>query len=290
MSIRTAVARLALQEDLNFLLTNRIPRVAATRFMARFSQIENPLVKAVSIGVMKFFAKPNLEEAHKAEGSYTSLQDLFIRQLKPGSRHVDANLETMTSPCDAIVGACGAIEGTNLIQAKGFPYTLMDLLADPELVETYRDGLYVTLRLTAGMYHRFHAPYDCHVNQVTYITGDTWNTNPIALKRVEKLFCKNERAVLRTTLAGSALPITLVPVASIMVASIRLHFLDVLLHLRHKGPNVIACDAHFAKGQEMGWFQLGSTIVIFAPKGFELHENIEPGKTIQMGQPLVKLP
>ena len=74
-------------------------------------------------------------------------------------------------------------------------YACEDLLGDPELVERYRDGRYVTLRLTSSMYHRFHAPHDCRVEQVTYISGDTWNVNPIALKRVEKLFCKNERAV-----------------------------------------------------------------------------------------------
>ncbi len=97
------------------------------------------------------------------------------------------------------------------------------------LVEAHRDGRYITLRLTSSMYHRFHAPYDCRIEQVSYITGDTWNVNPIALKRVERLFCKNERAVIRTRLAGGEV-LTLVPVAAILVASIRLRFLDVLLN------------------------------------------------------------
>ena len=94
----------------------------------------------------------------------------------------------MTSPSDGIVGACGKIDGIEIIQAKGFPYTLHDLMGNQDWVNTYRDGQYITLRLTATMYHRFHAPYDCTVNQVNYISGDTWNVNPIALKRVEKLF------------------------------------------------------------------------------------------------------
>ena len=89
---------------------------------------------------------------------------------------------------------------TELIQAKGFPYTLQELLIDPQLVELYRDGQYATLRLTPSMYHRFHAPFDCIVDKVTYVSGDTWNVNPIALNRIPKLFCKNERAVIRTTL------------------------------------------------------------------------------------------
>jgi phosphatidylserine decarboxylase len=128
------------------------------------------------------------------------------------------------------------------------------------------------------------------VEQVTYISGDTWNVNPIALKRIEKLFCKNERALIRTRLAESGHVVTLVPVAAILVASIRLHFLDSLLHLKHQGPNVITCAAPFRKGEEMGWFQHGSTIILFAPDGFTLCESVQEGTVIRMGQPLMRLP
>ena len=83
---------------------------------------------------------------------------------------------------------------------------------------------------------------------------------------------------------------TLVPVAAILVASIRLHFLDVLLRLGHRGPNVIPCDAPFRKGEEMGWFQHGSTIIVFAPADFALCDNVREGSTIRMGQPLMRLP
>src|SRR5437667_6710539 len=140
------------------------------------------------------------------------------------------------------------------------------------------------------MYHRFHAPHDGRVEQVTYISGDTWNTNPIAIRRVERLFCKNERAVIRTRLAATGHVVTLVPVASILVASIRLHFLDVLLHLRYRGPNVIPCDASMRKGEELGWFELGSTIIMFVPRGFTLCEAAREGETIRMGEPLFRLP
>jgi phosphatidylserine decarboxylase len=288
MKVQSIVARVALQEDLNFLLTNRIPRHLATRFIGWWSRIEHPLLRDLSIGVWRLFADPALDEAAKTQ--FTSLHDCFIRELAPGVRPVDRDPGVLVSPCDAIVGACGAIAGTEVIQAKGFPYALADLLVDPELVRLYRDGQYATLRLTSSMYHRFHAPHDSHVERVTYISGDTWNTNPIALKRVERLFCKNERAVLRTRLDASGHLITLVPVASILVASIRLHCLDVLLHLRHRGPNVIACDAAFRKGEEMGWFELGSTIIVFAPKGFALCEGVGPGKVIRVGEALLRLP
>ncbi len=165
----------------------------------------------------------------------------------------------------------------------------MELLGDEQLVHYYRDGQYATLRLTAGMYHRFHAPHDCLVEQVTYVSGDTWNVNPIALERIERLFCKNERVIIRCRLRPSGHLITLVPVAAILVASIRLHFLDALLHLRYGGPRVIPCNSLFAKGDEMGWFEHGSTIIVFAPRGVTLLEDLRSGDRIRMGNALMRI-
>jgi phosphatidylserine decarboxylase len=141
--------------------------------------------------------------------------------------------------------------------------------------------------LTSSMYHRFHAPADCRVEQVNYICGDAWNVNPVALKRVERLFCRNERAVIRCRLASGAL-LTLVPVAAILVASIRLRFLDVLLHLRYRGPNVIPCHAAMQRGEEMGWFEHGSTIIVLAPPGIRLTDGVFQGARVRMGQPLLQ--
>lgn len=288
MTARRALARIVAQEDINFLLTNRVPRRLLTLFMGWFSRIEQPLVRDASIAVWKLFADLDLTDARKSE--FRSLHDCFTRELKPGARPLDASPDVLVSPCDGIVGACGRMAGVELIQAKGFPYTLIDLLGETALVERYRDGSYVTLRLTSSMYHRFHSPGDGTVRQVNYISGDTWNVNPIALKRVEKLFCKNERVAIEMTMAGSGEPVMLVAVAAILVASIRLHFLDVLLHIRYRGPNVIACQARLAKGEEMGWFQHGSTIIVFAPAGYRLCDGIAAGTRMRMGQRLLQAP
>src|SRR5262245_49379066 len=288
MTVRSQILKILLQEDLNFLLTNRIPRRLATRFMGWFSQIEQPLVRDLSIGVFRFFSGLDLSEAKETQ--FRSMHDCFVRELKDGARPVDADPAVLVSPCDAIVGACGAIAGTDLFQVKGFPYTLQDLLGDPDLVNAHHNGRYVTLRLTASMYHRFHAPHDCRVEQVTYISGDTWNVNPIALKRIEKLFCKNERALIRIRLNAGDHGIMLVPVAAILVASIRLHFLDVLLDSGHRGPKVMPCDAPLQKGEEMGWFQHGSTIIVLAPDGFQLCEGVQEGQRVRMGEPLMRVP
>ncbi|MCR0983372.1 archaetidylserine decarboxylase [Roseomonas populi] len=287
-TLRSTLARVAQQEDINFLLTNRIPRRLATRFIGWFSRIENPVVRDLSIATWRLFTDIDLSEARQAR--FRSLHEMFIRQLKEGVRPADPDPAILASPSDAIVGAHGTVERGQVLQVKGFPYPLRDLLGDEAEAARYEGGSYVTLRLTSAMYHRFHAPHDLRVESVTYISGDTWNVNPIALKRVERLFCKNERAPIRARLADTGHAITLVPVAAILVASIRLSFLDAELDLREAGPRRIACDVPLRKGEEMGWFQHGSTIVVFAPPGFCLHEGVREGDTIRAGQALMRLP
>ncbi|HZC94775.1 MAG TPA: archaetidylserine decarboxylase [Bradyrhizobium sp.] len=287
MTIRGLITSFTQQEDLNFLLTNRIPRAALTRFIGWFSKIENPLVRDFSIACWRLFSDLDLSEAKKTE--FKSLHDCFTRELRPGLRPADPDASVVASPSDGIIGAFGRIEDTKLFQIKGAPYSLLDLLGDPALVESHRNGRFVTLRLTSSMYHRFHAPHDCRIERVTFIHGDVWNVNPIALKRVERLFCKNERAVLQTRLAtGEAL--TLVPVAAILVASIRLHFLDVTLNAQNRGPTVFPCDARVDKGDELGWFEHGSTIIVLTPDHFEFCDNVVEGARIRAGEPLLRKP
>ena len=287
MTVRTRIWRLLDQEDINFLLTNRIPRRLLTQFVGWLSQIEQPLIRDASIGLWRLFSDLDLRDAEKTQ--FRSMHDCFTRALKEGARPIDGRADILVSPCDAIVGACGAIAGTRLYQAKGFPYPLEDLLCDRELVKTYRNGCYVTLRLTAGMYHRFHSPHDCHVDRVIYVSGDTWNVNPIALQRIERLFCKNERAVIQTRLV-SGQSLTLVPVAAILVASIRLHFLDIVLNAQTRGPSVFACDVNVGKGEELGWFEHGSTIIVLTEDRFEFCDNVREGARILAGQPLLRMP
>lgn len=279
--------RLLMQEDVNFLLTNRLPRRWATQAVGRIARIEHPLVRIPALALWRGFAGVDLSDA--ATTRYRSLRDGFTRALRPGARPYDPDPLVIASPSDAIVGAHGAIEDDRVYQVKGFPYRLGDLVGDPRLVDRFRDGAFVTLRLTAGMYHRFHAPHDLVVEGVTYRSGDCWNVNPIALKRVERLFCRNERAVIEARLPGGV-PILLVPVAAILVASIRLHVVDTERCIRDHGGARVACDATVAKGAEMGWFEHGSTILVFVPRGIALHPALVEGQPIRAGEPLALLP
>ncbi|MET0388164.1 MAG: archaetidylserine decarboxylase [Polyangiales bacterium] len=288
MTFRDVLQRVTQVEALNFALTNGIPRQLVTRLMGWFSQIEQPLVRDASLATWKLFTDLDLTEAKTQD--FRSLHDCFVRELKPGARPLAHDPRLLVSPCDGIVGAHGQVDGDRLFQAKGSSYTLQELLLDPELAARYRNGSYVTLRLTSAMYHRFHAPHDCTIEHVTYVAGDTWNTNPITVKRVPKLYCKNERAILHARLRANGDLLAIVPVAAILVASIRLHCLDVLLHLRHPGPNDFSVNARYEKGEELGYFQHGSTVVMFAPAGYRLSNHVTQGAVVRMGEPLLHLP
>ena len=276
-------------ESLNFLLTNRIPRAATTRLVGRLSRIQNPLFTKIAIKIWRSFVDDlALHEAKKSR--FNSLHDCFIRELKGGARPVVEDPTIITSPCDAVIGAHGRLDETELLQIKGYPYDLNDLLCDTVDLEKYRNGYYVTLRIKSSMYHRFHAPIDGSVSALHYISGDTWNVNPIALKRVEKLFCKNERAILEIEPSHHSGNIALVPVAAILVASMKFHGIDSTFNMDYQGPKEIGCDLAFRKGEELGYFQHGSTIVVLASKDFSLHASLANKNTIRVGQPLLEQP
>lgn len=282
----SALARVFLSEDLNFLVTNRLPRRFATLAVGRLSRIRSRWLTRASLVVWRLFADDlRLSEAREQE--FESLHDCFIRQLRPGARPIDPRPEVAVSPCDAIVGAFGRVRDATVYQAKGFPYRLKDLLHQDALVRRYEEGTFVTLRLKANMYHRFHAPTACRVMGVDYISGDTWNVNPIALKRVENLFCRNERAVIDLELPDGSRGLTLVPVAAILVASIRLHCIGPTLDLSYRGANRIACDVRYTKGEELGYFHAGSTILVFADRRFHLDPSLREGQTVRVGEPLL---
>lgn len=286
-TMKTAMfKRIARTESLNFVLTNHIPRALMTRIMGRVSKVRSPLLTRMMIGVWRLFTDLDLGEARTTR--FESLHECFTRELKPGARVFDPARNVLCSPCDAIVGACGRVERGMVLQAKGMPYSVQDLFGPGRDGSEWLSGHYVTLRLTSAMYHRFHAPADGLVEHVTYLRGDTWNVNPPALARIDRLFCRNERAAIRYSLdSGGSL--MLVAVAAILVASIRLRFVDTTLSMDYRGPAEIPCSARLARGDEMGWFEHGSTIIVFAPAGMTLADGVAEGAGIKAGEALFTL-
>jgi phosphatidylserine decarboxylase len=288
VNLRRIVRTVARLDTLNFVATNAVPRASLTRFMGWFSRIEHPLVRDLSMAVWRLFTDLDLSDARKT--SFRSLHDCFIRELKAGARPLDPRSEVVVSPCDALVGACGCVTDGMAVQAKRSLYRVEELLGDARLARQFTGGTYVTLRLTSAMYHRFHAPHDCRVSRVTYFPGDVWNVNPPTLARVDRVYCRNERAVVVARLEHGGWPVVIVPVAAILVASLRLNFIAPQLHAGYRGPCDFHCDAGFDKGAEMGWFEHGSTILVFAPRGLRLADGIASGAKVRMGQALLRVP
>src|ERR1700739_2840885 len=154
MTLRSCIMNVVQQDDVNFLLTNRIPRRLLTRFMGWFSRIEQPLVRDASIGLWRLFCDVDLAGAKKIASA--SLHDCFVRELQEGARPIDADPAVLVSPCDGIVGACGTVTDGELLQVKGRPYPLRELLGDSGWANEYLGGRSVTRRLAAGLDPRFH--------------------------------------------------------------------------------------------------------------------------------------
>ncbi|MEO5820166.1 MAG: archaetidylserine decarboxylase [Vicinamibacteraceae bacterium] len=282
--MRAAVGR----DGVNYLVTNHIPRRLATRLMGWFSRVEQPLVARLSLAIWRAAAGDalRLDEADRTE--FRSIHDCFTRALKPGARPIDSRAGIVVSPCDGVVVAAGRIADATLVQAKGFIYTLDDLLQDRELVSRCRDGHYVTIRLTSTMYHRFHAPGDGCVTTVCHVPGDLWNVNPPALARVPRLYCRNERVIIPIALVGMPSPLVLVPVGAILVGSVHLHFARLSSRRRYDRTRRVRCQASFRRGEELGYFHHGSTIIVLAPPGLEPVPGVTEGMRLRVGQPLLR--
>lgn len=285
---RALVARLQQQETLNFWLTNRIPRNLLTRLVGRFSRIRSPRLTRWSIRVWRLFADDlRLDESPARE--FASLQECFTRPLKPGARPIAQGSDSIVSPCDAVIGANGVVSAGTLLQAKGMVYPLAELLGDADWAEQHRQGAYVTLRLKSSMYHRFHAPCAGRIQRLRYVTGEVYNVNPPALKRIQRLFCRNERAALSLHPCDDAPsgPITLVPVAAVLVSSMKFTFLAPHRHPASRANRTIDLDTPVRRGQELGWFEHGSTIIVLAGPGLRLAPTLVEGRTVRMGERLL---
>ncbi len=281
------VEKFTILEALNFFLTNRLPRRLVTRFFGKISHFQNRLFVKLSLYLWQVFSS-GLDLSEAKEKNFKSIHQCFIRELKPGLRKIDLNPEYLTSPCDAIVGAHGRLDGIKALQIKGAPYSLAALLNDEILASRYQNGLFITLRLRSTMYHRFHAPAEGSIANLTYQSGDAWNVNAPALKRVPELFCKNERLIIPFELAASHETVLIVPVAAVLVASIQIHGLDKALDLEYGGPTSITLNRSYKKGNEMGYFQHGSTILMFTPDTFCFDSMLKQGASIKYGQPLIR--
>jgi phosphatidylserine decarboxylase len=225
----------------------------------------------------------DLDEAELDLRAYASLGDLFARRLRPGSRPIDAELSSIITPCDGVIAARGTAVDGSLIQAKGKNYQLEELLVDKDLAKRLSGGDYATIYLSPRDYHRVHTPVDGRLIRYDYIPGALWPVNLHVSARRDRLLVRNERVVI-TIDAGRLGKVAIVMVGAAGVGNIALHYAEESVTWRAKGERRrIELDHELTRGDELGAFRLGSTVVmVFEPGAAKLDGDV--GQAVRFGE------
>lgn len=228
----------------------------------------------------------NTEEIDFPEGGFTSLEHFFTRKLKKGSRKIDKGSDSLVSPVDARVDQLGDITGTRIIQAKGMDYLLADLIPT-DVHHLFIDGKFVTLYLSPSDYHRIHSPIDGRISESLYVPGKLFSVQDFMVNGIKRLFTKNERvATMIDTEFGKCV---VVKVGAMNVGRISLSYDNLITNAKlfrkkrelHFSPEM---QPHTHRGDELGQFHLGSTVVMLFQKDMVDFESIKLGSRVQVGQ------
>jgi len=225
----------------------------------------------------------NLGETELELRAYDTFGDFFARKLRPGVRPIDANESAVISPCDGVVAARGIAEHGELIQAKGLNYRLEDLVVDRTMAARLTEGPYTTIYLSPRDYHRVHAPVDARLVAYDYVPGELWPVNLKFAARKANLLARNERVVIWLESPRLGV-VAVVMVAATGVGNIRLAHAEDSVKWRHAGElRRIELDERVKRGDELGAFRLGSTVVMcFQPGSVELDGEV--GQAVRFGE------
>ncbi len=260
------------------------------------SQRAGRLTKAV-IDAFVWFYKVDMAEAQKPDtATYRTFNDFFVRPLRDDARPIDTDPNLLVLPADGAISQLGRIDGDKIFQAKGHLYTLEALLAGNwQMADKFRDGEFVTTYLAPRDYHRVHMPCNGILREVIYVPGDLYSVNPLTAQNIPNLFARNERVICYFDTDFG--PMVQILVGATIVGSIETVWAGTITPPRNGVIQRWAypqADAEGAvvllKGQEMGRFKLGSTVInLFAPGQVKLVESLTPEAKTRMGQPLAML-
>ncbi|MFD2176546.1 archaetidylserine decarboxylase [Veronia pacifica] len=280
-----------MSDNLKIGLQYCLPKHALTRLMGKLAAAKAGFL---TTSVIKWFIRQynvDMSEAKNPDPAvYPTFNDFFVRELKDGARPVNDDSQTITHPADACVSQAGPIEKGRLIQAKGHTFDACELLGgDQALAEEFSDGEFATLYLSPRDYHRVHMPCDGTLRQMIYVPGELFSVNPMTAENVPNLFARNERLVCIFETAFG--PMAQVLVGATIVGSIETTWAGTITPptgesiRRWDYPTEGEHAISFKKGQEMGRFKLGSTVINLFPKGtIEFDESITPGQPTRMGE------
>ncbi|MCH9675413.1 MAG: archaetidylserine decarboxylase [Gammaproteobacteria bacterium] len=254
-------------------------------FMLRWTRIRFRPVAQFQIHSFVRTFRVDVSEALEPNLSvYPDFNTFFTRPLAADARPIDNETDAIVSPADGVVAACGAITEGLALQAKGQPYSVAELLGnDPELAASVEGGTYVTVYLSPRDYHRIHACANAQLQKIAYVPGELFSVSPSTTHFIPRLFARNERAVL--AFSHTRGPIAMVLVGAVCVGSVETIWTGAFpAHT----PASQVHNAEVRKGQEIGRFNMGSTVIVLLPPGAEL--RVTDGSAIRMGEALASLP
>jgi len=264
-----------------------VPKNALSRAVGAATRL--PLPAAVGTGVMGAFARRyriDLSECGDLSG-FRTFGEFFARPLKPGLRPVAPGDEVVVSPVDAVVSETGLSREGKLVQAKGIDYTVAALVGDERVGARLAGGSYATLYLSPRDYHRIHFPLGGRVLGWRYVPGKLWPVNPASVRTVPGLFTVNERLV---TLLDSPLGlVAVVAVGATVVGRVRATYDPAVPVTNLAGGGAQSRDyatpIPVEKGQELGAFEMGSTVILaFEPGRVALAPSVAPGARVRVGE------
>lgn len=269
-----------------------LPQQLLSKGMHWFMHIRQPWIKNTTIKLMTKAYKIDVSEAEDEDfENYPHFNAFFTRALKPELRPIDGNDQAWCSPVDGIISQSQAIQGHTMIQAKCHDYSLEALLGgDIEYAKTYTNGDSCVIYLSPQDYHRIHMPANGKLLSMTYVPGDLFAVNPATVRNVDGLFARNERLVIR--FENEQGPFCLIMVGAIFVGSMETvwqgkitpDYLPTLQHWDYQND-----EQHYSKGQEIGRFNMGSTVILLSPEGkMPGLGQIAENTPIQMGQMLAQ--
>ncbi|MEH6548728.1 MAG: archaetidylserine decarboxylase [Pseudomonadales bacterium] len=282
-----------MMQKLFIVLQYLIPQHLLSRAAGWLANTEIPWIKNPFI---EFFIRQysvNMSEAADPEArNYPNFNAFFTRALRDDARTVAEDTKAIASPADGSISQLGRIENGRIFQAKGQSYTVQELLGgDNALAEQFIDGCFSTIYLSPKDYHRVHMPVSGTLQQMIYVPGDLFSVNKATAENVPRLFARNERLVaIFETAAG---PMAMVLVGAMIVAAIETVWAGQVTPTpktvnttRYNEAVTIALN----KGEEMGRFKLGSTVVLLFPKDrVKWDEALAAGSPLMMGQEIAQL-
>jgi phosphatidylserine decarboxylase len=226
-----------------------------------------------------------LDEVERPLADYPTLGAFFTRKLKPGARAIQKDAGAIVSPCDGVVAECGTVHAGQLLQAKGLHYPLFGLLCDRAGATRFEGGTYVTIYLAPKDYHRVHFAVEGQVTGFQHIPGALFPVNAASARHVGALYTRNERLI---TYQDSPFgEVATVMVGATAVGRISVTYDAVQTHAAGKGrpgPRVRFSTARqVARGDELGTFHLGSTVIMLFEPGRVKLQDLHAGKTLRLG-------